>query len=138
MRACSFTDVADVTLEAGGQVYRFEFSRRFGPLMLGKRGQSLETVPPKRSPFWKALHLWAAQGCRVVNGQCVYDVPPEPRLVQLVGRHYVEVPEGRDPEDVRREWFKKLNISYPGPLDKAQAIDELERMSALAEPPEQG
>lgn len=55
----SFTDFDDVRLVTwDGRVFRFEFSHRFGPLMIGKSGRTVDVVPSTRSPFWKALEQW--------------------------------------------------------------------------------
>jgi hypothetical protein len=113
MHICSFTDFADLTIEAGGQSFRFEFSRRFGPAMLGKRGDIIAWVPAKRSPFWKALQAWCDQGHQVADGRCVFELPREPVYVTLVGKHVVEVPEGCDPQAVRREWFDRMGLPMP-------------------------
>lgn len=75
MRVCSFTTVPDVRLRVDEREYRFEFSRQFGPAMIGKRGNTVEWMPPHRDPFWRALAWWAHQGCRVENGFAVYDMP---------------------------------------------------------------
>ena len=103
----------------GGSVYtidgvRFEWHPRFGPAVVGKRGQIVNTQPGPRHRFWKAVTWWAQQGHVVTaDGACVYDEPTQPRYVRLVGRHYLEVPDGREPEDVRREWFAKMNLPDP-------------------------
>lgn len=88
----------------GGPIYtidgiRFEMHPHFGPAVVSKRdGRVLESQPGPRHRFWRAVTLWAQQGRRVTaEGACIYEVPREPQTVCLVGRHYVEVPEGRDP-----------------------------------------
>lgn len=88
---------------------RFEWNEHFGPAVVGRSGQILKGQPKPRARFWKAVGWWREQGCKVTEGGvCVYTEPPEPQLVQLVGKHYVEVSEAREPEDVRREWLAKL------------------------------
>ncbi len=111
MFICSFTDFADIALDVNGQLFRFEFSKRFGPFMIGKRGRTIGSVPPTCSAFWDALQAWCKQGYQVVDGRCVFVVPPRPVYVRLAGNKYVEVPEGRDPQDVRREWLIKAGLS---------------------------
>jgi len=113
MHVCSFTTVDDVTIVIENRSYRFEFSEMFGPVMLGKRGQILGTIPGVRSPFWAALHAWVEQGYRRDGTRAVYDLRPKPTYVRLVGRHYTLVPEGRDPQDVRRTWFEKMGLPVP-------------------------
>lgn len=68
VHVCCFIDSPDVTLRYHGETWRFEWSDRFGPLMLGKRGSPLSTTPPRCSPFWRALQWWIAQGKRVEQG----------------------------------------------------------------------
>ena len=108
-----------VCILTGGNEYtidgiRFEFTELFGPAVVGKMGQILAKQPGPRHRLWKVVTLWAQQGKRVTkDGECIYDVPREPQYVRLAGRQYVHVPEGRAPEDVRREWFKKLKVRDP-------------------------
>ncbi|MCC6970460.1 MAG: hypothetical protein IT434_09585 [Phycisphaerales bacterium] len=124
MIICSFTDFDDVRLTVDGQVFRFEFSKRFGPLMIGKRGRTIDNYPPLKSPFWDALQAWCTQGHQVVNGEAVYLPEPEPTCVRLIGRQYVEVPAGRNPEDVRREWLAKVFKDDPVKLEAALRVSE--------------
>lgn len=124
---CSFTDFADLTIEAAGRLFRFEFSKMFGPMMLGKRGQLLESRPPIRSPFWRALELWCKQGYRVEAGRCVYDVPPPPstRFVRIAGRHWLQVRPGEEPSAVKARVFKELGEEVPDePLEITADVDE--------------
>lgn len=99
---CSFTTIADVTLMVGARQFRFEWSNQFGPLMLGKRGEPLSTTLPERSPFWRALRFWIAQGKQVVNGIGQYEERTRtnawlqlgPRtLVQATPEHRAKWPE---------------------------------------------
>lgn len=46
------------SVDARGRVWRFEFHRYFGPLVLGKRGEPLSRQPGSRSPFWQAFEAW--------------------------------------------------------------------------------
>jgi hypothetical protein len=39
-------------------VWRFEFSDRFGPVLVGKDGVPLKTQPSERSWFWPAFEKW--------------------------------------------------------------------------------
>lgn len=112
MLVCSFTDFADIALSVEGREYRFAFSKRFGPTTLGERGQPI-ALPPRRSPFWDALHAWCHQGHQMSGDRCVFTLPPKRLFVRLVGRHYVEVPTGADPATVRREWFEKAGLPIP-------------------------
>jgi hypothetical protein len=52
-------DVIDVTVTgASGNVYRFDFDERFGPLVLDRRGKPLGTQPGERHEFWTAFEAW--------------------------------------------------------------------------------
>ncbi len=86
---------------------RFEMSR-FGPFLLGKSGQILDTQPTRR--WLEAVTWWSQQGRRTESDgeTCIYDKPKEPTIVHIVGRHHAVVPEGQDPEDVKRKWLAKL------------------------------
>lgn len=107
---CILMGGPDYTLDG----IRFEWHPRCGPVVLDNDGDPKNTQPGARHPFWLAVGWWREQGMRVTeSGECIYDVPPEPRVVHLVGRHYVEVPEGKEPEDVRREWFARLKLPLP-------------------------
>lgn len=55
---CSFTDVFDVRFEG----WRFDFSERFGPLLLSKTtGMPLKRQPDREDhPFWPAFEKWYA------------------------------------------------------------------------------
>lgn len=103
----------------GGPVYaidgiRFEWSDHFGPAVVGKNGEILDRQPGPRSRFWLAVTWWAQQGKRFTDdGQCLYDQPAAPRLVQLAGRNYVEVPDGEEPEETRRRWLTRLGFAAP-------------------------
>ena len=114
IHVCSFTEYGDLTLATGdGQMFRFEFATMFGPAMLGKRGQHVDRYPPRKSPFWKALQTWIQQGKRVVDGRCIYELPPAQLMVKLAGNQWVNVPAGKNPRDVRREWFEKMKLPMP-------------------------
>ena len=77
-------------IHAAGKDYLFEFHDYLGPMMLGKLGEPVQSFPPKRSPFWDALHWWLQQGRRMDGDRCVFDW--EMQLVQITkhigGRHY--------------------------------------------------
>lgn len=126
MHIDSFTDFADVRLVTwDGQVFRFEFSHRFGPMMIDKRGRTIDTAPPLKSPFWKALTAWSQQGCRLDDHGCaVYDLPPVRQYVRLCGRQWALVPEGREPLDVRREWFAKAKLPMPDDRIETEELSE--------------
>ena len=79
-------------IRAGDKEFYFDFHDFLGPMMLGKRGNPVQTFPPQKSPFWDALHFWLKQGRQIDgDGWCVFKW--EMQLVQIVkhiaGRHYL-------------------------------------------------
>ena len=78
-------------IESGGQTFYFTFHEYCGPMMENKHGRELQSMPPKRSPFWDALHFWLKQGKRMNGNRCVFDL--EMKLVHIMahvgGRNYV-------------------------------------------------
>lgn len=91
---------------------RFEFTERFGPVVVNRRtGAILDNQPGPRARFWKDVTLWNEQGRRVTpDGECIFEIPKEPEMVCIAGRHYVEVPEGETPEATRRRWLDRLGF----------------------------
>lgn len=121
---CSFTDFADLRIVAAGRSFRFEFSHRFGPALLDKRGETRSTLPPMRSPFWKALQLWCKQGHRVEDGHAVYDIPePGQTFVRITGRQWLAC-AGRDPSEVRAEVYASLGEAAPDSPPETMVDDE--------------
>lgn len=84
--------------DLNGRVWRFEMHRIFGPFVVDRRGNEVKRQPMQRSPFWKPFQWWHEQGQRVTDtGECVYDVIPEPKLLCIGGRNYVEdTPRNRE------------------------------------------
>lgn len=85
--AGAIINVAPPTLKirSGGQEFMFEFHEYLGPGMVGKRGDYIQGFPPKRSPFWDALHFWLKQGKQVdANGNCIFR--HETKLVHILQR----------------------------------------------------
>jgi hypothetical protein len=81
----------DHKIRAGGKEFRFEMHPYLGPCLLGKRGDPLSTLPPKKSPFWDALYWWTKQGKQVdANGWCVFkwETKPAHILKHMGGKHY--------------------------------------------------
>lgn len=65
-----------------GQRFRFEFHHYCGPMMIGKHGEPIQSMPGKYSPFWDALHFWLKQGKQVdEDGNCIYRT--EMKLVNI-------------------------------------------------------
>ena len=48
------------TVEYGG--WRFEFSERFGPILLNKNDTPKAQQPDERSPFWPVFQRWLDAG----------------------------------------------------------------------------
>lgn len=60
---CNFSDPLTYTLTDGARTWRFEFSERFGPLLVDKDGRTLDRQPTsERHPFWRPFRLWLHQG----------------------------------------------------------------------------
>lgn len=80
-----------------GKSWTFEFSDRFGPLILDKRGSPADKQPKERSPFWRGLACWLHQGKRLVEGSnvCVWQ-EPRPTKVRRSGRMAIIVENGDD------------------------------------------
>jgi hypothetical protein len=121
---CSFTDFDNLLMTAGGHSYRFEFSKRFGPLLLGKRGQTLTTLPPVRSAFWKALQLWCQQGYLVDADVCVYTIPPPERGIRLAGVQVIMLGPTDDPSLVRDRWYGEIGEPLPPDPPDVVVFDE--------------
>jgi len=84
---CSFSDDRDYRIRVGAKEYTFDFSERFGPTLIGKRGQFLESRMPK--PFLVAVSWWARQGKRIdADGFCVWEQPMW-KVYKVAGRQHV-------------------------------------------------
>ena len=73
---CSFSDPQDYKIyvensRRGGRTYRFDFSERFGPMVIGVNGREVAQPGPQH-PFWKSVTLWHRQGKRVGGRWTVY------------------------------------------------------------------
>lgn len=56
---CTFCDAADQIITVKGKKVRFDFSERFGPLVLDDEGNPLEQQPISESdPFWPPFNAW--------------------------------------------------------------------------------
>lgn len=85
------------TIRDKGKEWSFEFSDRFGPLLLGHNGEPLERQPVSpRHPFWRPFNAWLAQGKQVEGGVAVWRKPMPTVLRNIVGRHYAVEQEGED------------------------------------------
>lgn len=82
-------------IHAAGKDYLFEYHDYMGPLMEGKRGQSINLPRSRRSPFWDALHWWLKQGRRMEGNRCIFEW--EMNLVQItvdIGRNRIVLTGG--------------------------------------------
>ncbi len=102
-------------IHAAGIDYLFEYHEYLGPLMEGKRGQSINLPCSRRSPFWDALYWWLKQGRRMDGNRCIFEWqmklvditmgigrnrivltggPSSPRVKELIAQHAARM-EGR-------------------------------------------
>lgn len=64
----------------GGRMWRFEDHPNFGPMLLNRFDDPLDTQPNEKSPFWWAWEHWRDQGKRIDSSNpkhvlCVWDNP---------------------------------------------------------------
>ncbi len=87
-----------------GKQYRFEDSDRFGPSLIGKKGDPLANQPGTRSPFWRVHSIWVQQGRRTTDINCIWD-EPKPQIIQMVGKRTAIVVENGEPNGkvIRRD-----------------------------------
>ena len=75
--------------DESGRRWCFEDHPYCGPSVVGKRsGAPLVLQPRGRSPFWRAVSLWARQGKRSRGAVAVWDEPPRLRVQHMGGRNY--------------------------------------------------
>lgn len=61
----SFVDAANQQVTVNGKVVRFDFSRRFGPLLIDEEGRELDKQPiSERDAFWPPFNRWLADWTR--------------------------------------------------------------------------
>lgn len=96
---CSFSDGGIYRINVGGRLYHFDFSERFGPTVVGGRGQEVKQ-PGHKNDFWRAVSLWANQGKRKDDtGMCVWTEPKPPVVKRLSKSSYFLVEPGDDDWD---------------------------------------
>ena len=105
----------EYTIKAGKKSYYFEMHSYFGPVVLSRKtGSSLSKQPGERNLFWRAVEHWNNQGRRVDdNGNCIFDWPPLPRRVHLVGNQYLALHNGDGPVQKRKEFFERIGMNEP-------------------------
>lgn len=90
-----------------GRTWLFEDHSYCGPAVIGRRsGDPISKQPSERSPFWRAVSLWARQGKRVRGDVAVWHEPPPLRVKHVGGQDYLVLPdqaEGVDYELSRQE-----------------------------------
>ena len=64
-----------VRLVDGGKTWFLEWHHYFGPIACNRHGDPLPKCPGPRSRFWLLAQLWKDQGCRVVGGVGVWEMP---------------------------------------------------------------
>lgn len=90
--SCFLTgDGVTYKMRVDNKILLFEFSERFGPLVVGKRGQ--EVAQPKASKFYEQVTLWSRQGKRMRDGFCVWTPEPIPITVPMGGRNELWIGE---------------------------------------------
>lgn len=80
-----FIDVADETI-------KFEWSERFGPMALTKKGAERALTPKHK--FWRAASLWNLQGQRLEGSKAIWHEPKKPVLQHLGGRNFMVIEDG--------------------------------------------
>lgn len=87
---CYFSDQCDYKIRTRDKVWIFEWSDRFGPLVITKSGKPCVHQPTaERHPFLLAVSYWSKQGKRVGDdGYCVWERPPPMVMRHLGGNHY--------------------------------------------------
>jgi hypothetical protein len=82
------------TLTVGGEDILFE-KHYLGPMPCTKTGAERRLA--NNHPFWEAVSHWYEQGCKAIDGKCVWSKPPDEdadfELVHLAGRHYTLRPK---------------------------------------------
>lgn len=91
LHICSFTE-GTYRIMVEGELFIFEMSDRFGPLFIGKKGESLKNQPRPRHKVWEAVSLWSQQGKNVGDdGICIWKPAPDPRegMINIYGNTWV-------------------------------------------------
>lgn len=85
-------------IEAGGKIFMFEDSDRFGPSILTKRGDIAARQPGEKSPFWNAHLAWVKQGRRLADdGVTAIFEPLKPSVHRILPGNILEtIQEGDD------------------------------------------
>lgn len=73
-------------VDEAGKQWKFEDSDRFGPFILGQKGDPLSKQPGERSPFWRAHSVWVQQGRRLEDGKNCGWEEPKPTTVKMLSK----------------------------------------------------
>lgn len=88
------SDPGDYRIKVDGKIYTFEFSDRFGPIVLNRRGDPMSKQPGPKNKFWWAVSSWKQRGKEIDDdGLCVWFTEPEDILRHIAGRHYIVIGE---------------------------------------------
>jgi hypothetical protein len=98
-------------LKDGDKTWSFEFSSRFGPLLLDSKGgpKTIQPTSP-RNPFWKPFNAWLSQGKQVEKGVAIWRKPLPMVLRQIAGRHYKIEENGEDGGEIMRKPMKGTGL----------------------------
>ena len=90
-------------IDVGIETIKFEWSERFGPMALTKRGAERSLGPAH--PFWRAASLWNLQGQRLDGSRAIWHEPRKPvyETKHLGGRNY-EIIKIIDPGESGHDW----------------------------------
>jgi hypothetical protein len=88
-----------IIADENGKQYRFEDSDRFGPSLIGSKGDPLTRQPGEHSPFWRVHRIWVQQGRRTSAGgiDCLWD-EPRPMTVKMLSKRVGIVVEHGEPD----------------------------------------
>lgn len=88
----------DYYIEVRGELIKFEFGERFGPMPLTKKGAERTSIGPNHQ-FWRAASLWNLQGRRLEGDRAIWHEPKKPVLKHLGGRNYQVIEDGEKGHD---------------------------------------
>lgn len=59
-----------------------------GPIVLGAKGDPLDTQPGVKSPFWHAVTRWSQGGHRLNGIDCIWEEEVPLKIEHIAGKHY--------------------------------------------------
>lgn len=77
--------------DADGRKWNLEWHHYFGPIACDKSGDPLSVQPGEKSRFWLLAQFWHDQGCRVLDGVAIWEMPKIVKTGQVVvaGKHVI-------------------------------------------------